>query len=85
MGWVLKIPHRLRDVCEFGIMLKVLHHLKLFHRNFFDNEYKVSRLSILGLEGIRKKKGEFLFCFANKIAGFKPFQTEMYFAYFLSV
>jgi hypothetical protein len=37
MGWVLKIPHRLRDVCENVIMLKVLHHFKLFYRRFFYN------------------------------------------------
>jgi hypothetical protein len=84
MGWVLKIPHRLRDVCEIVIMLKVLSHLKLFYRKFFDNEYKMSRLSILGLEGARNEKGISLL-FANKVAGFKPFQTELYFASFLSV
>jgi hypothetical protein len=44
--WVLKIPHRLKDVCEIVIMLKVLHHLKLFYRRFFDNEYKVSCIHI---------------------------------------
>jgi len=42
MGWVLKIPHRLRNVCEIVIMLKVLSYLKLFYRSFFDNKYKVS-------------------------------------------
>jgi hypothetical protein len=55
MGWVLKIPQGLRDVCEIVIMFKVLYHFKLFYRKFFDNEYKMSRLSILGLEEAERK------------------------------
>jgi hypothetical protein len=39
------------------------------------------RPSGLGLEGARNEKGvSFHFCFADKEAGFKPFQTEPYLA-----
>jgi len=42
--------------------------------------------SFFGLEGARNEKGvSFHFCFADKVAGFKPFQTALYFASFLSV
>lgn len=44
------------------------------------------RPSFLGLEGARNEKGvSFHFCFANKVAGFKPFQTEFYVGSFLFV
>jgi len=83
MVWVLKIPHRLRDVCEVVIMLKVLHHLKLFFRRFFDNEYMVQGRGYLGLEEAEKEKGV-SFLFIRKM-NFKPFQTESYFASLLCV
>ena len=90
-GWILKIPHRLKNVCEFFIILKVLHHLKLFYRRFFDNKYKVSyvhltltSVSFLGLEEA-ERKGERSFFLSIRKIHFKPFQTEPYFASFLLV
>ena len=75
MGWVLKIPHRLRDVCEIVIMLKVLHHVKLFYRRFFDNEYIARATQLFGAWRSWKKRKEILL-FTDNLGFFKPFQTE---------
>lgn len=62
------------DFIKLAIMLKILLHLKLFYRRFFDNKYKMGSNSVFwGLKELKKRKDSLLFLY--DFGFFKPFLT----------